>query len=196
VAMRRVWLMAVAVTFAAVAGGASVAHVATTTAAPANYSDDDPAKFVQGEYSAAIRVPDWLRLRRAAYRGDPAPSRLVGAAGVAAEEAATVARGWRVGDPIDALTRAGNEPAWSTVRARYWKNAAAAAEEGEYSAANLARMQAGRPPLHDELGVPMELHHLEPRAQGGTNAIENLAEVWPWEHAADDPFRFYSGPVP
>ncbi|HEU5222275.1 MAG TPA: hypothetical protein VFU07_01165 [Candidatus Lumbricidophila sp.] len=53
------------------------------------------------------------------------------------------ARGWKVGDPIDKLTKAGNEPAWSTVRARYWKNSANVANDGEYTALNLARMQSG-----------------------------------------------------
>jgi RHS repeat-associated protein len=129
---------------------------------------------------------------RGSLFGDALTTRL----GVAAEDGAALSTGWRVGDPIVALTRAGNEPAWSTVRARYWKNVAAGAEEGEYSAANLARMRAGRAPLHDELGVSRELHHLRPRAQGGTNALDNLLEVWPWEHAAQDRFRFYSGPVP
>lgn len=105
-------------------------------------------------------------------------------------------KGWRVGDSISAPTRAGNDPAWSTVRARYWKNAAATAVEGEYSGANLGRMRAGQPPLHDELGVAKELHHVTPMRQGGRNVEANLVEVWPWEHAAIDPYRFYGGPMP
>ncbi|MBA8885268.1 hypothetical protein [Dokdonella fugitiva] len=62
-------------------------------------------------------------------------------------------RGWKVGDPIENLTKAGNSPAWSTVRARYWKNVANEALDGEYNVVNIARMRAGKPPLH-ELGVP------------------------------------------
>jgi hypothetical protein len=116
----------------------------------------------------------------------------VSATGVAAETAST---GWRVGDPIENLTKAGNSPAWSTVRALYWKNAANDALDGEYSAANLARMSAGKPPLHDELGVPMELNHIIPRSQGGGHTLDNL-ELWPGEHAAVDPYRFYTGPTP
>ena len=113
--------------------------------------------------------------------------------GVAAEP---VARGWRVGESINNLTAAGREPSWSTVRARYWKNTAAEAIEGEYSAANMARMKSGKPPLHDEVGVAMELNHIVPRRDGGTHVIENLEPLWPWEHAAVDPYRFYTGPVP
>jgi hypothetical protein len=29
-------------------------------------------------------------------------------------------KGWKVGDLIDNLTKAGNEPSWSTVKSRYW----------------------------------------------------------------------------
>ena len=37
-----------------------------------------------------------------------------------AKDAAKI--GWKVGDDISKLTRAGNVPSWSTVRQRYWKN--------------------------------------------------------------------------
>jgi len=103
--------------------------------------------------------------------------------------------GWRVGDPIDSLTRAGNNPAWSTVRGRYWKNTAAQVGE-EYSVGDLARMARGRAPLHPTVGVSKELHHVVPRFQGGSNALNNLEALWPWDHAAVDPYRFYSGAVP
>jgi hypothetical protein len=106
-----------------------------------------------------------------------------------ADAAAT--RGWRLGDAIDVLTRAGNEPTWSTVRARYWKNAAATELPGEYSAANLARMQRGLAP--QENGVSMELHHILPRRLGGDNSFQNLEPLWPDEHAAVDPFRHLGG---
>jgi hypothetical protein len=103
---------------------------------------------------------------------------------------------WRLGKPIDGLTRAGNKPSWSTVRARYWKNAANDALDGEYSDANLARMRRGLAPQHDELGVSMELNHIQPRHLGGGNNVQNLESLWPWEHAAVDRFRFYTGPMP
>ena len=54
----------------------------------------------------------------------------------------------------------------------------------------------GKPPLHDELGVPMELHHIMPQREGGTHDPDNLQEVWPWEHDAIDPYRYYNGPRP
>lgn len=109
---------------------------------------------------------------------------------------ATGTQGWRVGDSIDNLTRAGNSPAWSTVRGRYWKNVANSAVDGEFTAANLTRMRGGKPPVHDEIGVPMELNHIKPRAAGGTHTLDNLEPVWPWEHAAVDPYRHYTGPTP
>ena len=58
------------------------------------------------------------------------------------------------------------------------------------------RMQAGKPPLHSTVGVPMELNHITPRWRGGTHAPGNLEPLWPWEHAAVDEHRFYTGPMP
>ncbi|MEP9384624.1 HNH endonuclease [Nocardioides sp. KR10-350] len=114
----------------------------------------------------------------------------------AVETLASRARGWRVGDPIDNLTAAGNEPSWSAVRSRYWKNVADAAEPGEYRPSDLKLMADGRPPRHPQIDVGMELDHIVPRHQGGGHAPANLREVWPWEHAALDPHRYYTGPVP
>lgn len=51
-------------------------------------------------------------------------------------------------------------------------------------------------PIHPSLGVSMELNHINPRHAGGGNNIENLEMLWPWQHAAVDPFRFYTGPMP
>ncbi|WP_291377439.1 hypothetical protein [Demequina sp.] len=93
-------------------------------------------------------------------------------------------------------TAAGNWPAWSTVRARSWKDAADSAMEGEYSATNLARMEVGKPPLHDVVEVPMELNHITPRWQGGGHTLDNLEPLWPWEHADIDPYRFDTGERP
>jgi RHS repeat-associated protein len=104
--------------------------------------------------------------------------------------------GWKAGDSITALTRAGNEPAWSTVRGRYWKNAADAALDGEFSSSNLSRMARGLAPLNDDFGVSMELNHVVPRYMGGGHEITNLEPLWPWEHAAVDAHRFYTGPRP
>ena len=104
--------------------------------------------------------------------------------------------GWKLGDDINALTNQGKYPSWSTVKSRYWKNEANSAEEGEYSAENLARMTKGTAPLHDEIGVPKELHHVNGRDGVDPHNIENLKEVWPWEHSDIDPFRHYTGTRP
>ena len=47
--------------------------------------------------------------------------------------------GWKVGDPLDNLTSAGNVPSWSTVRQRYWKNEAYY-DSGRYDDENLERL--------------------------------------------------------
>jgi hypothetical protein len=52
-------------------------------------------------------------------------------------------------------------------------------------------MQRGLAP--QENGVSMELHHIDPRRLGGSNAFENLEPLWPDEHAAVDPFRHVAG---
>lgn len=111
-------------------------------------------------------------------------------------EEAVTGRPWKVGDPIDALTAKGSDPAWTTVRTRYWKNEAAAAEPGEYSPSDMARMEQGKAPLHPQIGVSKELDHIIQRNAGGTHAQDNLREVWPWEHDALDPYRHYTGPRP
>jgi hypothetical protein len=85
---------------------------------------------------------------------------------------------------------------WTKARGDYWKNRASNAAEGEFSPSNLDRMRKGKPPLHDEIGVPKELHHNIPRRDGGSNAPDNLQEVWPWEHEQIDPYRHYDGPRP
>ncbi len=102
---------------------------------------------------------------------------------------------WKTGDPIDKPTSNG-DPSWSTVRRRYWQNAAENALDGEYSSENIDRMKQGFPPLDDEFGVPMELHHLNGRGIPNANNPNNLIPVWPWEHGAIDPFRHYNGPGP
>lgn len=195
--------------------GVQVASPATVRGPP-SASDQDTLYDVVGARSrgasvragaasdSPVRKRAWVPVASARGAGFTATTlehvRGVGGAlasiGKSAVAANTTARGWKVGDPIENLTKAGNSPAWSTVRARYRKNAAGDALEGEYSASNLARMQAGKPPLHDELGVPMELNHIIPRSHGGGRTLDNLEPLWPWEHAAVDPCRFYTGPTP
>ncbi|GEM_PF-5978393 len=107
----------------------------------------------------------------------------------------TKPKGWKVGDPIDNLTKAGNEPSWSTVRSRYWKNKAYYYAD-DYLESDLIRMRKGQAPLHSKYNVPMELHHKNGRNIANPHSIENLQEVWPWEHDLIDEFRHYTGPKP
>ena len=103
---------------------------------------------------------------------------------------------WKPGDPNDALTRGGNYPSWGTAKKRHWKNRANSSSEDEFSPDNLDRMKKGKPPLHDEVGVPQELHHKNGRNVPNPHNSKNLEELWPWEHDAVDPFRHYRGPRP
>ena len=93
------------------------------------------------------------------------------------------------------MTKAGNEPSWSTVRARYWKNEAYY-NAGNYSEANLVRMRKGRAPIDLETGASMELHHINGRNIENPHSIDNLQKVWPWQHDKIDPYRHYTGPRP
>lgn len=99
--------------------------------------------------------------------------------------------GWRVGDDIWSATRAGNHPAWSTVRGRYWKNVANdPARAAQWDEANLARMRSGRAPQRfnpDKGGMEsMELSHEPiPAREGGCGLVPR----WPQDHAAVDPYR-------
>ncbi|MDX8430215.1 MAG: hypothetical protein SNF33_00160 (plasmid) [Candidatus Algichlamydia australiensis] len=99
-------------------------------------------------------------------------------------------RGWKVGDPINNLTRAGKVPKWSTVRKRYWKNEAFA-KGAEYELENVKRMKKGLAPrrFNDDLGKAesMELHHIPPQKEGG---LFDVIPLWPEEHAKVDPNRY------
>ena len=105
----------------------------------------------------------------------------------------TKPNGWKVGDPIDNHTRADKEPSWSTVKARYCK---AYYYADDYSESNIIRMRKGLAPIEPETGASMELHHINGRDIPNPHNIENLQEVWPWEHDAIDIFRHYTGPRP
>ncbi len=106
-----------------------------------------------------------------------------------AKDAAKI--GWKVGDDISKLTRAGNVPSWSTVRQRYWKNEALTNYK-EYSPEDLLRMSQGRAPLalnpNNGKMYPMELHH--PNGRSGDNFF-NFIRVTPWEHDILDPHRHF-----
>ena len=77
---------------------------------------------------------------------------------------ATKTKGWKVGDDVSNLTKAGNEPSWTTVRQRYWKNQAAL-NDGLYNSEDIHRMKKGLAPIRE--GAPMELHH--PFGRKGAN---------------------------
>ena len=103
-----------------------------------------------------------------------------------------VRAGWNVGDNIYNLTRNGTAPAWSTVRARFWKNEAEDVAQctKDWGAKNASRMKNGQPPQRynaDKGGLEkMELSHEPfPMRYGGSNVVPR----WPQDHAAVDPFR-------
>ncbi len=104
-----------------------------------------------------------------------------GGLAVSGEVVGAANRVWRVGDAVDALTAAGTKPAWSTVRARYWKNFATNASEREWGAGNIERMRRGLAPKNAK-GESMHLHHVTPRSKGGGDHLENLQRLWPDEH--------------
>ena len=106
-----------------------------------------------------------------------------------------IEKGWKLGDPIDKLTKSGKVPSWSTVRARYWKNKAYNFAD-DFTDSDLARMRKGKAPIDLETGVPMELHHRNGRNISNPHNIDNLQEVWPWQHSAIDPSRHYTGSRP
>jgi RHS repeat-associated protein len=101
-------------------------------------------------------------------------------------------KGWRVGEDIYVATRAGDSPAWSTVRSRFWKNVAADKDSAAlWGEGNLDRMRNGLAPqrYNPQLGgmESMELSHEPvPFRDGGTNIVPR----WPQDHAAVDPYRF------
>ena len=77
----------------------------------------------------------------------------------AIDTAKTAKKGWKVGDDVATLTKAGNSPTWSTVRRRHWKNEAFY-NPSKYSnnLDNLNRMKRGLAPIGND-GFPIELHH-------------------------------------
>ena len=106
------------------------------------------------------------------------------------DTASDVKKGWKVGEDITNLTKAGNVPSWSTIRSRYWKNKAHYFE-ADYSTNDLERMKKGLAPLVENVDgkkYPMELHH--PNGRKGEN-IFTFIEATPWKHAEIDPFRHF-----
>ncbi|AXI02600.1 RHS repeat-associated core domain-containing protein [Aquirhabdus parva] len=106
-------------------------------------------------------------------------------------EGVVASKGWKVGDDVYKATAKGNEPAWSTVRSRFWKNENATANSAEkYGAENSERMSKGSAPqrYNDMKGdmESMELSHEPiPKRDGGKDFIPR----WPQDHAAVDTYR-------
>ncbi|MDF7797812.1 hypothetical protein P4A91_25365, partial [Pseudomonas syringae] len=102
-----------------------------------------------------------------------------------------VKNGWKVGDDVYNKTAKGNDPSWTTVRSRFWKNEAATTEAtSKYGAENIERMKKGLAPQRynaDKGGMEsMELSHEPvPFRDGGKDFVPR----WPQDHAAVDPYR-------
>ena len=77
----------------------------------------------------------------------------------------TNSNGWKVGQDISKPTSTGNNPSWTTVRQRYWKNEAHYHSE-QYSDNDLLRMRRGLAPKGGD-GFSIELHH--PYGRSGNN---------------------------
>ena len=115
----------------------------------------------------------------------------ISVAKVVKDEAKVIKKGWKVGDDIKALTKAGNIPSWSALKQRYWKNVGHYTPDlypdvGGYN--NRERMLKGLAPKVNDNGVicSMELHH--PHGRKGDN-FWIFEPVTPSQHAARDSFR-------
>lgn len=150
--------------------------------------------------TAGLATPELAMLDGAIFAGEAVEAGAaiteVAEAGAAAGESAAAASesaastGWKLGDDVYTKTAAGNDPAWSTVRSRFWKNEAADPEYGSWGADNLERMKCGKAPQRfnpDKGGMEsMELSHEPiPFRDGGKSFVPR----WPQDHAAVDPFR-------
>ena len=88
-------------------------------------------------------------------------------------------KGWKVGDDISNLTRAGKTPTWDTVRSRYWKNQAdspSGSQWYDYTRNNKERMQKGKAPIGFD-GESVQLHHVQGKANNMYDFIELSASA-------------------
>ena len=90
------------------------------------------------------------------------------------DTATSIKKGWKVGDDVSTLTKAGNAPSWSTVRRRYWQNVAYFFPDRYPN--SLERMKKGLAPIGDG-GYSIELHH--PYGRVG----ENFYKFEPVQHS-------------
>lgn len=75
---------------------------------------------------------------------------------------------------ITYLTRAGNCPSWSTVKARYWK----IMNNGHIPSGN-ARVRMRSTGEIKTIKVSKELHHIDGRNGANPHRFNNLQELWP-----------------
>jgi RHS repeat-associated protein len=73
------------------------------------------------------------------------------------------------------------------VKSQFWKHEAAS-NTSKYTPENLARMQKGKPPIGPD-GHPMELHHIRPLTEGGTNDFSNLQIMNRTDHRLGPNFK-------
>jgi len=105
------------------------------------------------------------------------------------DTATDVKKGWKVGEDITSLTKAGEQPKWSTLRSRYWKNKAHYFENDPlYTPRDIERMKKGLAPQIMEDGElrSMELHHILGR---DNDYYYFFFEISPKGHAQIDQFR-------
>ncbi|AYB59345.1 hemagglutinin repeat-containing protein [Ralstonia solanacearum] len=109
----------------------------------------------------------------------------------AIENVIAMASGWKRGDDVYQPTSNNNDPSWSAVRSRFWKNEAQATDAADkYGQENLDRMRKGLAPQRynaDKGGMEsMELsHEPTPARDGGKEFVPR----WPQDHATVDPYR-------
>ena len=98
-------------------------------------------------------------------------------------------KGWKMGKPINNLTKTGKIPKWATIRKRIWRNEAYYNPKN-YSSLDLKRMKKGLAPQRFNKKFnkieSKELHHMPPQRKGG---LYNVKMLWPEEHANEDEFR-------
>ena len=89
-----------------------------------------------------------------------------------------ITKKWKIGDPIDALTQAGNIPTWNTVRQRFWKNVGNALQD-QLDEKTVNRLKRGLAPL-DDAGNSLHLHH--PNKRNTPEDLLTFGPVTPKEH--------------
>jgi hypothetical protein len=109
------------------------------------------------------------------------------AAGSVAVEAIETAVGVNLGSASGGLQSAALRAQFPAVRRAYWR-AEAAANADAYSSENVARMKSGSAPIGDD-GAPMELHHVVPLRDGGTNDVSNLKAMTQTEHRRGENYK-------